>query len=119
MSTMPVAKLQARGLEVFIDARTVGLKAGLGRGQRMRAGQTLLPYLADPTRFMFLKPEPTKECAARLRFDLKYDSSLERETYARLMILSDQLLKRLHPLGARDFIDVQSFMWVVSKYPAS
>ena len=80
---------------------------------------TLFPYLADPTRFMFLKPEPTKECAARLRFDLKYDSSLEWETYARLMILSEQLLERLHPLGARDFIDVQSFMWVVSKYPAS
>ena len=80
---------------------------------------TLFPYLADPTRFMFLKPEPTKECAARLRFDLKYDSSLEWETYARLMVLGEQLLERLHPLGARDFIDVQSFMWIVSKYPAS
>jgi hypothetical protein len=78
--------------------------------------QTLLPYLADPTRFMFLKPEPTRACADRLRFDLLYDSALRWTTYERLMVMGTLLLKELRPLGARDFIDVQSFMWVIQKY---
>ena len=77
---------------------------------------TLFPYLAQPSRFMFLKPGATKECAARLRFDLRYDSALNWETYERLMVMSEQLLERLRPLGARDFIDVQSFVWVISEY---
>lgn len=78
--------------------------------------QTLLPYLADPTRFMFLKPEPTRACADRLRFDLLYDSALNWTTYERLMTMGKLLLSELRPLGARDFIDVQSFMWVILKY---
>jgi hypothetical protein len=76
---------------------------------------TLLPYLADPNRFMFLKPGPTKDYADRLRFDLHYDAALEWGVYERLMILAQDLLERLRPLGARDFIDVQSFMWVISE----
>ena len=78
--------------------------------------QTLLPYLADPTRFMFLKPEPTRACADRLRFDLLYDSALRWVTYERLLVMGKVLLGELRQLGARDFIDVQSFMWVIQKY---
>lgn len=78
--------------------------------------QTLLPFLADPRRFMFLKPEPTRACADRLRFDLLYDSALRWATYERLMEMGSYLLGELRPLGARDFIDVQSFMWVIQKY---
>jgi len=78
--------------------------------------QTLLPFLADPTRFIFLKPEPTKACADRLRFDLLYDSALRWVTYERLLKMGTHLLKELRPLGARDFIDAQSFMWVIEKY---
>lgn len=77
---------------------------------------TLLPFLADPDRFMFLKPEPTQACADRLRFDLLYDSEFRWVTYARLLEMGVHLLDQLRPLGARDFIDVQSFMWVIQKY---
>lgn len=77
---------------------------------------TLPPFLADPNRFMFLKPEPTQACADRLRFDLLYDSSLRWATYERLMTMGEILLNELKPLGAQDFIDVQSFMWVIQKY---
>jgi hypothetical protein len=77
---------------------------------------TLLPFLARPDRFMFLKPEPTSECAARMRFDLQYTSELRWLTYKKLMHLGSQLLERLRPLGARDYIDVQSFIWVIAKY---
>lgn len=65
---------------------------------------------------MFLKPEPTKECADRMRFNLQYTAELSWITYARLMVLSGDLLERLRPLGAKDYIDVQSFMWVIAKY---
>ena len=65
---------------------------------------------------MFLKPQPTKDCADRLRFDLQYSADLRWITYNQLLLLSDTLLSLLRPYGARDYIDVQSFMWVVAKY---
>ncbi len=77
---------------------------------------TILPFLAHPDRFMFLKPEPTKECADRMRFNLQYSADLSWLTYHKLMQMSDQLLKDLRPLGATDYIDVQSFIWVIAKY---
>ena len=77
---------------------------------------TILPFLARPDCFMFLKPEPTKECAERLRFHLQYSPDLRWLTYSKLMAMSHELLERLQPLGARDFIDVQSFIWVIARY---
>ena len=77
---------------------------------------TILPFLADPHQFMFLKPEPTKECVERLRFDIQYSSELRWITYRKLMEMSDLLLERLRPLGAQDYIDVQSFIWVIAEY---
>lgn len=74
---------------------------------------TVLPYLAEPSRFMFLKPAVTKACAARLAYDLKYYPQLNCVTYFRLLEMSEYLLVRLQPYGARDFIDVQSFIWVI------
>jgi hypothetical protein len=74
---------------------------------------TILPFLARPDQFMFLKPEPTVACALRLRFDLQYDPSLRWLTYNQLMTLSNLLLEKLHPLGARDYIDVQSFLSLI------
>lgn len=71
---------------------------------------TVLPFLARPDLFMFLRPEPTVAAALRLRFDLHYDPSLNWLTYHQLMTLSTLLLQKLHPHGARDHIDVQSFL---------
>lgn len=74
---------------------------------------TVLPYLAAPDRFMFLKPQVTQDCAARLTFDLRYSPQLNWVTYERLLAMSAGMLQRLRPYGARDFIDVQSFIWVI------
>ena len=74
---------------------------------------TILPFLAKPDCHMFLKPMQTKRIAEAFSFDLLYSAYPKWATYDRLLKLSDQLLKRLRPLGARDLIDVQSFMWVV------
>lgn len=74
---------------------------------------TVLPYIAQPDRFMFLKPEVTQDCANRLTFDLNYRPQLNWLTYAKLLEMSGHLLETLRPYGARDFIDVQSFIWMV------
>jgi hypothetical protein len=76
---------------------------------------TLVPFLAQPDRHMFLKPDPTKAFAKLLGDDLRYSPSLRADTYQRLMDLSARVLEFLRPHGARDFIDVQSFMWIVAR----
>jgi hypothetical protein len=73
---------------------------------------TLFLYLADPFKHMFLKPEVTKSAAASLGFDLKYDASPNWRTYDALLRLGHTYLDLLRPLGARDFVDVQSFIYV-------
>jgi hypothetical protein len=75
---------------------------------------TLLPFLADPKRFIALKPTNTELIAARMAYDLKYDSTPNWETYDYTLRMAAQLLARLSPLGAKDMIDVQQFM-VVTK----
>ena len=72
---------------------------------------TLLPFLAAPDRFMFLKPEATKTAAERLGFDLLYTSTPNWGTYSRLLDMSRLLMQLLKPLGAQDLIDVQSYIW--------
>jgi hypothetical protein len=73
---------------------------------------TVFPFIAAPDRFMFLKPEVTKQAADRLLFDLRYDSSLNWMTYSQLLQMSKLLFDKLDNFGVRDFIDVQSFIWV-------
>jgi len=74
---------------------------------------TVLPYLADPLRFVYMKPEVTRDMADRLAFDLHYDSRPNWPTYERLITMSGMLLDRLRELGAEDWMDVQSFIYVV------
>ena len=73
---------------------------------------TLLPFLADPKRFIALKPTNTELIAARMGADLKYDTTPNWETYDAALRLANTLRDRLAPLGAKDMIDVQQFMWV-------
>lgn len=82
---------------------------------------TLLPFFAQPERHMFLKPEITQQAEERLGFHLNYQPTPNWRTYAKLLELSNVLLEQLKPLGARDNIDVQSFLWIASasEAPAS
>ena len=74
---------------------------------------TVFPFLADPKRFMLLKPELTKQAAQRLAFDLLYDAKPNWSTYSNLLAMSDLLMNNLREFGVRDYMDVQSFIWVV------
>jgi hypothetical protein len=99
------------------------------KGMRFQKGKTplekwtnftLLPFLANPGAFMFLKPEPSKMGATWFpKYDLQYDARPNWVTYSRLLGLCDLLREKLleHPspyLHPRiDFIDLQSFLWLV------
>ena len=74
---------------------------------------TVLPCIAQPDRFMFLKPEATKVAAETLAFDLHYDSTLNWTTYSALLRMGDLYLERLRHMGAQDFVDVQTFIFVI------
>jgi hypothetical protein len=115
-----VAVLDARTLsrtvwEPYVQAVT-SLPAEAGRARVATwPVLTLFPYVAQPTRHMFLKPEVTQHCAEVLAFDLQYSATLNWPTYERLLEMSQILLAHLRPHGARDLIDVQSFIWVIAR----
>lgn len=77
---------------------------------------TVAPFLARPDAFVFLKPEPTRACAERIRFEIHYSAELRWTTYSSVSRMSHLLMEWLAPRGARDYIDVQSFMWIIAKY---
>lgn len=75
---------------------------------------TLLPFIAQPDRHMFLKPTNSQSAAEALAFDLRYQSQPNWQTYEALLemgkIYSNEVIdKNLQP---RDLIDVQSFLWL-------
>ncbi|ACG75140.1 conserved hypothetical protein [Anaeromyxobacter sp. K] len=73
---------------------------------------TIFPYLAASDRHMFLRPAPTVEAAKRLGFELNYKSEPNWRTYSSLLALARNLLDELRRYGAKDFLDVQSFIFV-------
>jgi len=79
---------------------------------------TYLPFLWCPEEHMFLKPEVTKDFAARVghRFASDYQARLDIEVYTSLLDLVEETEEQLDVLKPRDRIDVQSFIWVVSSY---
>lgn len=81
---------------------------------------TYLPFLWRPTEHMFLKPEVTKDFAARVghRFLYDYTSELNLAVYKSLLDLVCQTEAAIADLQPQDRIDVQSFVWVAGEYKA-
>ena len=79
---------------------------------------TYLPYLWLSEQHMFLKPEVTKDYAARVGhpFASIYEARLNFDVYASLLELVDRTTDELDDLKPRDGIDIQSFIWVVGDY---
>jgi hypothetical protein len=80
---------------------------------------TLFPFVADPARHAFLWPRTACAAAERLGCDLRYEAAPNWTTYAALRAFSAQLLAKLHPLGARDFVDVEAFLHATGSSRAS
>jgi hypothetical protein len=75
---------------------------------------TLFPFVASPARHVLLRPKVTCEAAERLGCDLRFDASPNWATFSALRTLSTQLLEKLKPQGAKDFVDVESFLHVTA-----
>lgn len=84
-----------------------------GRRQITWPIATVLPHLASPQRHVLVKPVATQAAAERLSFDLQYQAAPNWNTYQRVLKLAADLQEALAAHGSRDFIDVQSFMWVM------
>ena len=81
--------------------------------------QTVFGFVANPDRFIFLKPRVTKIAAAKYEFPFDYQSSPNWETYKSYLDFAEQVRIDIADLHPRDFIDIQSFLWVLGseEYP--
>ncbi len=76
---------------------------------------TLFPFLARPECHMLVKSNLTKSFATHLGHPLAYEHHPNWRTYSAVMEMSAGYLVLLKPFGARDYLDVFSFMKVVSE----
>jgi hypothetical protein len=74
---------------------------------------TLLPFLAQPQRHMFLDPQITQSFATVTGGRLIFEPQPNWRTYYSLMAMSAAYLHRLKAQGAKDYLDVQVFMTVI------
>ena len=73
---------------------------------------TIFPWLARPHSHMFVRPSQTQAAANRLGFEINYQSTPNWRTYRSVLALSKVLLGELRQYQARDYLDVQGFMFV-------
>jgi hypothetical protein len=91
--------------------------AALPVGASQEAGWpivTLLPFIARPEVHMLLRPKFACDVGHRLGLELAYDPKPSWSTYSALLRSTELLLEKLRPLGARDHVDVDAFMNVVT-----
>ena len=74
---------------------------------------TVFGFIADPKKFIFLKPRVTQAAAKFYGYDFHYSSKPSWETYFSLLGFAQQIRKDHPQLRPRDYIDLQSFIWVM------
>jgi len=81
--------------------------------------QTVFGFIANPQEHIFLKPRVTQIAAEKYRFDFHYRSQPNWETYKSLLDFAEQVRKGTNDLKPQDYIDLQSFIWVMGsdEYP--
>lgn len=80
---------------------------------------TVFGFIAEPDKHIFLKPKVTRAAAEKYRFDLDYITPPNWDTYESLLSFADQIRRDTKQLGPKDYIDMQSFIWVLGseEYP--
>jgi hypothetical protein len=81
--------------------------------------QTVFGFLANPQEHIFLKPRVTQVAAEKYQFDFLYRSRPNWESYKSLLDFAEQVRKDTADLKPQDYIDLQSFIWVMGsdEYP--
>ena len=73
---------------------------------------TIWGFVAQPDKHIFLKPMVTRRAALEYGFEFRYQSRPNWDTYVSMLEFAEQVREDQRDLGARDMIDLQSFMWV-------
>ena len=71
---------------------------------------TVLPFIANPTRHVFVKPTALRDSAVGLGFDLKFRPSPNWATYERSLAFGQELLYFIKKRSGEDMIDVHAFV---------
>ncbi len=81
--------------------------------------QTVFGFIANPDEHIFLKPRVTQVAAEKYDFDFQYRSKPNWETYNSLLDFAEQVRTDVADLKPADYIDLQSFIWVMGsdEYP--
>ncbi len=80
---------------------------------------TVFGFIANPDEHIFLKPKVTKIAAEKYMFEFDYRSKPNWETYQSLLDFAEQIRKDSAKYKPKDYIDLQSFIWVMGseEYP--
>jgi hypothetical protein len=105
----------AAAITKLCDATSAVLAAGGAARTHSWPVVTVMPSLARPDRFMFLKPTAIRKGADRLGLPWTYKAEPNAVTYGEYLAVGRTLLDALRPRGAQDFIDVQSFLSVMGE----
>ena len=62
-----------------------------------------------------LRPTFSQRAATAFGFELRYRAEVGWVTYARLLELGRAILKKTEDLGATDMLDVQAFIWKITR----
>ena len=73
---------------------------------------TVFPFIAQPERHIFLKPNVTRVAARAYGFDFTYTSRPSWPTYASLLEFARVVCRDQKDLRPADLIDAQGFIWV-------
>jgi hypothetical protein len=73
---------------------------------------TVFPFLAQPDRHIFLKPNITRVAAGEYGIEFDYRSKPNLETYTSLLDFAETIRRDQADLRPKDMIDLQSFIWV-------
>ena len=74
---------------------------------------TVFPFLAQPEKHIFLKPNTTRNAASEYDFEFQYKSQPSWETYKNLLEFAETIRLDQKDLRPKDMIDIQSFIWTI------
>ena len=76
---------------------------------------TAIPYLAQPDRYLFVRPTATSRAATLLGFGLQLNRAPNWQTYERVLGMGNTLLTFIKPRGGQDMFDVQAFITAIGE----
>lgn len=107
--------LHGRGTDQLRFERWIACVRGLPRRQtRVLTWPvvTVIGFIAQPDRHIFLKPNVTRVAAHAYGFPFHYASQPNWATYQSLLAFAERIRRDQQDLRPRDMIDLQSFIWV-------